>query len=173
MPPVRIIRPTGILSTQAPYDAPFKEIDGRIGHYAAATIDYVGYGQYSMMYYDNRADDRAISGGQWAWDTSFWSFGLRTWLTEDIELLAQGMAGRATVITTSRGPFVGVDFRAACGLISKTWNNQRLSFRLDWFETEVNDPYPDANDEADQLPVLLVKSGILYGRARRSASFQQ
>jgi len=147
LPPIRITRPTGILYDQGPYDRPFHEIDGRVGYYANLTLDYAGYGKLSVMRYDNRADNRAYGDDQWAWSTAFWSFGLSTRLGDGIDLLAQGMTGTTSLITTPIGPIVDANFRSAYALISKAWNSQRVSFRVDWFDTKDRDVFPDDNNE--------------------------
>ncbi|TAL02088.1 MAG: hypothetical protein EPO08_08150 [Rhodospirillaceae bacterium] len=147
LPLVRIIRPTGILAEQGPFDRPFHEIDGRVGYYSSLTMDYAGYGKISVMRYDNRADNRIYGDEQWSWNTAFWSFGLSTGLGEGIDLLAQGMTGTTTLITTRIGPIVDVDYRSAYALVSKAWDNQRVSFRADWFDTKDRDVFPDNNNE--------------------------
>ncbi|MBY0511592.1 MAG: hypothetical protein K2P94_15755 [Rhodospirillaceae bacterium] len=71
--PIRIISPTGGLSKQASTEKPFHEIDGRPGYYTALSLDTVGYGKLTALWYDNNADDRAFVRGQWAWRTKFLS----------------------------------------------------------------------------------------------------
>jgi len=147
LPLVRIIRPHGILEEQQPFDQPFREIDHHVGYYASVTAEYEGYGKISVMHYDNRGNDRAYKDDQWAWNTTFWSFGLRTQIADGLDVLAQGMTGTTQLITTPIGPIVDVDFRSAYGLISKAWGNQRISFRADWFDTKDHDRFPDNNNE--------------------------
>jgi len=147
LPTIRIIRPTGALFRQAPYDAPFHEIDGKVGFYGDIHITIAARSSLSIMYYDNRADDRAFAAGQWAWDTSFWSAGLQTKVGNDIDLLVQAMTGRTTVVTLPVSALVDTRFHAAYALASKAWGDQRATLRVDWFQTEDRDVFPDDNRE--------------------------
>lgn len=148
LPLIRIIRPSGVLNEQGPFDRPFKEIDHNAGWYFSATADYQGFGSLSFAVYDNRANDHIYKDDQWAWRTKFWSFGARTVLPGGVDLLAQGMAGSTSLITLPViGPIVGVDFRSAYALISRGWENQRVSFRADWFDTRDSHVFLDNNNE--------------------------
>jgi len=147
--PIRMIRPGGMLDSQAPTEEPFHEIDGRVGYYAALTLDHVDYGHFSALWYDNNADDHAIAYGQWAWRTKFWSLGYKTALPGDLDFVAQYMRGSTTVITIPPpvGAIVDTGFWSVYGLISKTWNAHRLSLRAEHFKTNDRDIFPDNNNE--------------------------
>jgi hypothetical protein len=147
LPPVRIIRPTGQLSRQQPFDEPFDEIDDRFGFYVSGELTFPGIGRIAVMRYDNNANDRLFERGQWPWHTTFWSFGGSAAVTEDIDLIAQAMTGTTTLITTPVGPLVGTDFHSAFALLSRGWEQHRVSFRFDWFKTVDRDIFPDNNNE--------------------------
>lgn len=70
-------------------------------------------------------------------------------LPGEIDVLAQAMRGRTTVITIPRpiGPIVDTRFWSAYGLVSKEVGRHRLSFRSEYFKTTDRDTFPDNNNE--------------------------
>jgi hypothetical protein len=52
--------------------------------------------------YDNRADPRAFSDGQWAWGTAFSHVGVQASLPAELGLVAQWMRGETYWITRAR-----------------------------------------------------------------------
>ena len=147
--PIRITRPTGALFKQAPTDAPFDEIDNKIGYYVGGSARYADFGVLQALWYDNRADDHALKDGQWAWRTTFWSLGYRVELPAEIDFIAQVMSGDTTVITIPApvGPIVYTKYWSAYALLSKDWGRNRVSFRLDRFGATDEDRFPDKNNE--------------------------
>ena len=146
---VRIIRPTGALFEQAPADSPFDEIDNRIGYYVAGSLIHTDYGSLQAMWYDNRANDKALKDGQWAWHTKFWSLGYRVQLPGEIDVIAQAMEGGTTTVTIKppTGPIVDTRFWSAYALLSKGWGRNRVGFRFDRFGAWDADKFPDRNNE--------------------------
>jgi len=146
---IRIIRPTGALFEQAPTNAPFDEIDNRIGYYVGTSLVHTDYGTLQAMWYDNRANDKALKDGQWAWHTKFWSAGYRVELPGEIDFIAQAMRGDTTVVTLRppTGPIVDTEFWSAYALLSKAWGQHRVSFRFDRFGASDQDRFPDLNNE--------------------------
>ena len=146
---VRIIRPTGALYQQAPTDNPFDEIDNRIGYYVSGSVAHTDFGTLQAMWYDNRANDKAIKAGQWAWHTKFWSLGYKVELPGEIDFIAQAMEGDTTTVTIKppTGPIVDTRFWSAYGLLSKDWGRNRVSFRFDRFGASDADRFPDRNNE--------------------------
>lgn len=146
---IPIIQPTGGLSRQAPTEAPFVEIDNRVGYYAAGYLNHADWGKATVMWYDNNANDRALEQGQWAWDTKFWALGYTVMLPGDVEFLTQYMTGKTSVVTipSRRYPIDYADFWSAYGLVSKEWGRHRLSFRFDRFVTSTENPVLDDTNE--------------------------
>ena len=135
-------------ATAAPYDKPFREIDGRIGYYANLSLDYAGYGKISVMRYDNRADNRIYGDDEWAWNTAFWSFGLSTRLDDGIELLAQGMTGTTTLITTAHWPSRRCRLSVRICAHQQTLGQPAVSASAPTgFDTKDRDVFPDNNNE--------------------------
>lgn len=149
LPPVRIIRPGGILDEQAATEEPFHEIDDKVGVYAGAHGTHDASGRLEVLYYDNLADDRALRHGQWAWRTKFWSAGYTTPTWWNTTFIAQAMSGTTTVITlpAPRRAIVYTDFWSAYAMVSRTWGPHRLSLRLERFGTDDGDTFPDNNNE--------------------------
>lgn len=147
--PIRIIRPTGKLPTQASTEKPFHEIDQRAGFYAALSADHADFGKVSVLWYDNRADDHGFETAQWAWRTKFLSVRYKNQLADDIDVIAQFMRGTTTVITIPKpvGPVVYTAYWSAFGLISKAWGRNRVSLRAEYFKTTDRDIFPDNNSE--------------------------
>ncbi len=150
LPNVRIIRPGARLQRQAPFIEPYKEIDDRAAYYVAGRVENADMGEFRIMYYNNPGDDRELKNGQWPWRTSFISLGGKTSLPNDIDLVAQFMDGKTTVVTLPNGvgPVVKTNFMSGFALVSKQWDQHRISLRLEYFETKDKDKlFPDNNNE--------------------------
>ncbi len=116
---------------------PFIDIADRIGWYAHLRSDWPGYGQLSLLRYDNRAnprrfvdvDDRHV----YAWHTTFWSLGAQSQIGE-VALLGQVMDG-STLFTPGANLSLVTDFSAGyllAGWERITW---QPALRVDWFRT--------------------------------------
>jgi hypothetical protein len=150
LPYVRITRPGNRLFRQAPHIEPFEEIDNRMAYYIGGAVEHADWGELRAMYYNNPADDRELENGQWPWRTAFTSFGLKTWLPGDIDLIAQVMDGYTTVVTVpgAASPVVDTSYTSAFLLLSHEWDQHRVSARFEYFETEDDDVLlPDNNNE--------------------------
>jgi hypothetical protein len=150
LPNVRIVRPGARLQRQAPYIEPLKELDSRMAYYIGARLEHEDWGELRVMFYDNPGDDRELTNGQWPWRTKFISVGAKTSLPGDIDLVAQAMDGRTTVVTIPglASPIVKTGFSSVFGLISKSWDQHRISARAEYFETKDKDVlFPDNNNE--------------------------
>ena len=131
-----------------PYQAQlFAEIDHRIGWYAQASWQENGIGRIDVTRYDNRGLPDREMGDQYAWETHFWSGGLRTGYGE-FTLLMQGMNGY-----TSVEPFedfeVETDFKAAYTLIGWERGEWRLAGRADVFQTRTRTPFGPNSESED------------------------
>jgi hypothetical protein len=111
----------------------FKEIDNRLGWYAALSWAETGLGTANILYYDNNADSSKDVDEIYAWRTKFWNIGLKTsW--KSITLMAQGMTG-STAITPAPNFTVTTDFDAAYILAGWEVKKWRLAARADIFKT--------------------------------------
>ena len=71
-------------------EEPFKELDGRPGWYAGASLRQDEFGRLAALYYDNRADPASHAGSDFGWRTKFTSLGLevrRQWKNENLLML--------------------------------------------------------------------------------------
>lgn len=128
---------------QAPWVEPFREIDGRWGHYGA--LSYERPGEYTLraLHYDNRADPSAVNDTQWAWHTRFTSLGIHYLLPHGIDVISQYLQGNTYMV--GRRAVVDTDFSSWYLLLSKHLDKQRFTLRYDLFDvqdkrgTEYND----------------------------------
>jgi len=115
-------------------EEPFKELDGRPGWYAGATIRQDGLGRAALLYYDNLANPSLFSGSDFGWRTKFTSLGAELDI-DDIVLLGQGMFG-----TTKIQPFDDfvstTDFQSAYLLAGYSIDDYRVAGRVDVFATQ-------------------------------------
>ncbi|CCQ11250.1 hypothetical protein PALB_21270 [Pseudoalteromonas luteoviolacea B = ATCC 29581] len=118
------------LRFQAPFVAPFTEVDGRFGYYTGVHWDYQKRQQLRVYWYDNHGDPSAInfSTGQYAWDTRFLSVAWLYKLDKQTRIIAQWLDGK-----TSMGPRRGVDnnFSSWYALISHQMDAHRISARIE------------------------------------------
>ncbi|HVP85560.1 MAG TPA: hypothetical protein VMS78_12645 [Rhizomicrobium sp.] len=176
-------RPTGLLehSREAdavaisfgepiPYQAQlFAEIDHRVGWYAQASWEENGIGRIDVTRYDNRGKDDAEMGEQYAWETTFWSGGLRTGY-DDFTLLMQGMSGYTAV-----EPFedfeIETTFKAAYALIGWQRDNWRLAARADVFQTRTETPFGPSATSEDGHAFTLAATWVPQEWLRLTAEF--
>lgn len=130
-----------------PYQAQlFAEIDHKFGWYLQVSWDETGLGHIDLARYDNRGRNDAEMNEQYAWQTAFWSGGLRTSLNE-FTLLAQAMRGYTTVQPFSNF-VVETRYKAAYALIGWERGHWRFASRADVFATRTRTPYgPSATSE--------------------------
>jgi hypothetical protein len=120
-------------------EEPFKEIDGQPGWYAGATLRQNGLGRLTALYYDNRADPGAHSGGDFGWRTKFTGLGAEVDIG-DVVLLTQGMFGQTTIEPVEEF-YSKTDFQSAYLLAGYSFGDYRLAGRVDVFATQLrNDP---------------------------------
>jgi len=134
---------------QAILTQPFVEVDGKPGYYAGVTAERANLYSFRALYYDNRANPAAITNGQYAWHTRFYSLGLKAELPWDLTLISQGMSGRTSMGEMIDSKYaVDAGFWASSILLSKSFRVHRLSLRHDRFGTDENDYLPqDINRE--------------------------
>jgi len=138
--------PDGIFPAQDPWVAPFREVDGRAGWYAAASYTLPERLEVRALLYDNRGDPLALEDGQYAWKTRFAGAGAKLRLWQGIEILGQYLDGWSVM---GPGEAVDVYYRTWYLLASATLGPHRLSARYDWFRARDEDRFGvvDPNDE--------------------------
>lgn len=140
------LSPDGIFPAQDPWVAPFREVDGRAGWYAAASWVLPERLEFRTLLYDNRGDPLALEDGQYAWKTRFAAVGAKLQLGRGVEVLGQLLDG-----WTAMGPEEAVDayYRTWYLLASATRGPHRFSVRYDWFRIQDEDRYgvTDPNEE--------------------------
>jgi len=125
----------------APYPARtglFDEIDHRAGLYGGLTWQMADIGKLEVLRYENQGDPGAQIGGNYAWETKFWSFGART-QAGDLVLIAQQLTGY-TAIEPAGIPEAVTKFQSAFLLASYDlegigFEGWRASLRGDLFQT--------------------------------------
>jgi hypothetical protein len=132
--------PGGPFAKNAPWVEPMVEVDGRLGWYAGATLEHTGRFEARALRYDNRADQTAFDGWQYAWKTRFSAYGLRLQLPAKAELIAQHMRGDTHMGRTPGGDeAVVVPFQTTFGLLTVPIRRHRLTVRYDHFKTDDRD----------------------------------
>ncbi len=149
LPPVPQIQPDGAFRMQDPYEAPFREIDDRIGWYLGAEWAIDRRLMFRAMHYDNRADPESYEDGQFGWYTEFDSLGLQLSLPGEVGLISQWMDGHTVWGRYYEGVRnVDADFASWFALLTRAFGRHRVSLRYDSFEVAENDVFPmDDNDE--------------------------
>lgn len=144
--PLPSIASGGLFPLQAPWTAPFREVDGRAGWYAGVSYRLPERLLAQALVWDNNGDPTAFDGSQYAWDTAFSAFGVRLTLPARIELLGQLVTGRTRM---GPGPAVDVRFLAWYGLATASLGRFRVTARYDAFSADDEDPNraSDPNDE--------------------------
>ncbi|MEO8162061.1 MAG: porin, partial [Arenimonas sp.] len=127
-------------------EQPFKEIDGRPGWYAGASLREDGLGRLAVLYYDNRADPGSYSeqvGREvFSWRTRFWSAGAELPLGDTV-LAAQWMHG-STIIEPAPGLLFDTRFRSFFVLAARDRGAWRPALRYDRFQIR---DLPDTPDD--------------------------
>ena len=147
--PIPAIEPGGLFEQAPRWVQPFREIDGRLGWYAAASYRRNGLVDVRLIRYDNRADPVVFDGFQYAWKTRFSSAAVRVELGS-LELLGQYLGGDTTMGRTPAGrPKVDNTFWAAFAMASLHLGRHRLSVRYDDFYVDDDDEFQveDPNHE--------------------------
>jgi hypothetical protein len=127
------------------------ELDDRVGHYVRLDWRLPSSIAFNVEAYDNQGDkisDNAIL--EWAWRTRFTNVGLVWRPTEDLEVLAQAMSGRAEMgYTSPAGIWVDTSYRAAYVLASRQFGDTAVTGRLDAFSNKdnANPFYGDTSEE--------------------------
>jgi hypothetical protein len=133
------LAPTDVFSDfpiQAPWEEPFREIDGHWGYYGALAYERPGEYTLRALHYDNRANPDAINGTQWAWHTRFSSVGMKYLLPQDVDLIGQYLSGDTYM--RGRHAVVDTNFSSWFVLLSKHIDRHRFTLRYDSFGVQDN-----------------------------------
>ena len=139
----------GLLSGQAKESDPFLELDDRLGYHGSVNWKMKGKGLVQAGYYNNDADTRIAIKGQYAWLTRFIHLGVKWRLPYRIELISQYMQGDTLMNAPEGFAVVDNDYHSAYMMFSRRWDKHRLSFRLEDFSVDDNDPTPGDNNNED------------------------
>jgi hypothetical protein len=116
----------------------FSEIDGRAGYHAGAFVRHDSGVEVRALRYDNRGDRTVFkpSIGDFAWDTTFDSLGLRYDGPAGLALIAQWLRG-----STYASPDPANDWHFETGflLVAREFGPHRLAARFDRFQTVPED----------------------------------
>ncbi len=152
---------------------PFIELDDRFGYHVAAEIVGHGRSRWQVGYYDNRADPTVVNEDtQWGWRTRFYHVGAHWRLADELDLLAQYLAGDTLMQSRSgRRDLVANDYHSGYLLLSRAHGRDRYSLRLERFGVEDRDEIgSDINDE-DGNAVTLNLTRRLDRRWRAAVEF--
>lgn len=128
---------------QAEITTPVDEIDKRLGFYGRLDWRPVGNVQLNALYYDNAGDKISKVGAapaelQWAWDTRFWNVGASVKLGDDWRLKSQVMKGVTLMGFATPQTWIDVDYGSAYLLLQRSFGDNALTTRVDYFETTDN-----------------------------------
>jgi len=167
--PIPSIEPGGIFEQAPRWVQPFREIDGRVGYYAAASYKKIGVLDVRVVHYDNRADPGVFDGLQYAWHTRFSSAAAHLDVGP-LELLGQYLDGRTIMGRKPDGrPGVDNTFWTWFGMMSLTAGRHRLSARYDDFYVEDIDTFVVEDDNNEDGHAWTAAYLLRVGAAHRLA----
>lgn len=173
--PLPSISDGGVFEVQAPWAEPVREVDDRVGYYAAAAWDNYQRFLVNAIYYDNRARPDAFDSEQYGWRTRFYDIGLLYTFADGAsgpEILFQFLGGDTWMGNQVPGlPKVTFDFQSFYSLFTVPFGRQRLSFRYDWFETLDRDDFEELDDN-DEDGSALTLAYLLQTTARQRLAFE-
>lgn len=144
--PLPVFEEDGLFPAQDPWVAPFREVDGRAGWYAAASYRIPEKLELRALLYDNRGDPLALEHGQYAWKTRFAAAEAAVRLPGGAELVGGFLDG-----WTVMGEEEAIDayYRTWFLLGSVSRGAHRFSVRYERFDVRDEDRYAaeDPNGE--------------------------
>jgi len=139
-----VYRADGAIPRQSRTIHPFREVDGHLGYYLGANLNYGKRLELAALHYDNRADPLIVKDGQYGWRTRFDHVSAVLRPHGDWELLMQAMRGDTLMGANA----VALDFRSWFALVSHPLGPATVALRYDRFSTTGHDILPgDPNDE--------------------------
>ncbi len=147
LPPLPQIQPGMMFEAQDPYVEPFRELDNKISYYVNLEWRFGNKILVRAMHYDNRADPEVLEGGQYGWTTRFQHIGVQTTLPYDIGFIAQWMTGSTVMGPVMNGAHVvDVEYDSFFTLITRSFDQHRVTARYDHFDVTQNDRTPEDNN---------------------------
>ena len=136
----------GLFPLQDPWVAPFREVDGRAGWYAALSWRLPERLEVRALRYDNRGDLVSLERGQYAWKTAFLSVEASLRLPAGAELLGGWLDGWSAM---GAGEAVDAYWRTWFVLASLELGAHRIAVRWERFDVRDQDRHAatDPNDE--------------------------
>ena len=122
------------LSGQADNSDPFTEIDGRTGYHINGEWRWQRKVSVLIGHYDNRTKPYIEIDGQYGWHTRFYHLGLRWKFDDGLTLISQHLSGDTHMQSPYRTDVVNNDYRSSFVMLSKQWNQHRLTVRIESFE---------------------------------------
>ncbi|MFT5676336.1 MAG: hypothetical protein ACI808_002277 [Paraglaciecola sp.] len=124
---------------------PFHELDGRLGYYLGAHLDYYQKTKLRYYYYDNRAEPLAINSLRlYGWRTKFHSIAGQHNFNNDTRVIGQLLTGSSAMGER----IVFIDFDAWYLMLSHKIEKHRLSLRYDKFKVRGDDARPLDNNNS-------------------------
>jgi len=122
---------------QDPFTEPTRhDIDDRLGFYGRVEWRAPIPLTVNLFYYDNGGNPTRVESQQWAWDTRFWNVGASYDLGEHTRILSQVMWGETIEgFPTPQGVWIDVGFRSAYLLATHSFGRDRLTGRVEYFQT--------------------------------------
>jgi hypothetical protein len=121
------------------YVEPYHELDGNIGFYLGAHVEYYKQSTLRYYYYDNQADPLAVSQERlYGWRTKFHSLALQHKFDGNTRVLGQWMSGSS--IMGKR--YVYINFDVWYVMLSHRHKAHRISLRFDQFKVREDDVFP-------------------------------
>lgn len=134
------------------YVEPYHELDGNIGFYLGAHIEYYKQSTLRYYYYDNQADPLAVSHERlYGWRTKFHSLALQHKFDGNTRILGQWLSGSSAMGTRS----VYIDFDAWYVMLSHKYKAHRISLRFDKFKVREDDIFSWDPNNSDGQGVTL------------------
>ncbi|MEP0356732.1 hypothetical protein [Paraglaciecola sp.] len=118
------------------YVEPYHELDGRLGFYLGAHLDYFKQSSLRYYFYDNQADPLVVNSQRlYAWRTKFHSLSIQHKFTSNTRVIAQWMSGSSNMGQR----FVYINFDAWYIMFSHKLKKHRFTARLDDFQVREDD----------------------------------
>ncbi|WP_373987056.1 hypothetical protein [Duganella sp. BuS-21] len=137
--------PNGRLLKQSRDMHAFREMDGKLGYYAGANLNFGARLEFAALHYDNLTDPQVVKDGQYGWRTRFDHISA-VWRPQGTwELSMQSMRGDTYMGRNG----AGVDFQSWFVLASHPLGPGTAAVRYDRFSVTEHDNIPsDPNGEA-------------------------
>lgn len=143
------------LFNQAPSSTPFKEIDNRFGAHLYSEWNSQNRFKLNVGYYNNNGIPYIIKDGEYAWKTEFYHLGLNWRINNRTSVISQFLQGDTLMQTAGMYDVVNNSYNAASIMLTNSWDQHRLSFRLENFQVKDRDntEFDNNNEKGDSLTI--------------------